>query len=160
MANESQIEKELTAISEAENRIAEADAEKDWEARYRHLVQAHRQQAKRAVEVERERNAAQTELDGCDRMLANERALAAEQRAAAEGKLERTLQAYDELYLQLTGSQRLLGLVLSTVPGHTVRVMAGESGRWEPVWWDEGDGRLVVRGIQVHYPPPSTQSDD
>lgn len=49
---------EEEAIRAAENRIAESDAQPTYEERYKHLVQAHREQARRSVEIERERNEA------------------------------------------------------------------------------------------------------
>lgn len=128
-------EPEQLALMEAENTIHKADKQDDWRARYEHLAKAHRTQATRNVEVERELAECKAALKTKNRQI---RDLTAERRdlhAARSDELEREKQAGDALFRDYT---RL---------GATLAALVAQEHSGEVVV-DKTDRRLSARVIE------------
>lgn len=153
------------ALIEAENRIAESmgPEERNFRDRYAHLVNAHREQARHSVELEKE-------LRACKESNARQDVVIAQARADLASAKEDTARLhasltnyYDELFLEHLKIRQVLGAVLATLPNREASIVEGDT-RWTAIVWPSPVPGIVtyraVRGEREPVEPVEEDEDD
>jgi glycine cleavage system regulatory protein len=150
------------AIKTVEDTIHEADTKGDWKARYEHLANAHRAQARRNVEVEHELADSKVTISKQAATLRELRGRAEELETAVEQATGVEREQFDTLYRLHMKTGKILAAVVGELVENGEALLAEDDlGEWACMV-DTRNGIVQVRAIAIHpagEPHPDADED-